>query len=253
MSELKSGRWEPYEKDYLRNNYDSNTAAELAEHLSRSKTAIIEMKRTMGLKKNKKQIKPEEITAELAKHTELKESTPTQDLSDAQERRFHINELIESPNWQECILMFDEQELEVYKKKHVETMMTLETVNEIEKGSIHVMIMSFIRMNRYQKLEKEYRDMAEGGDSDAAGKAISLHKEVRDSVEIYMKAQDELSASRKQRIKEEGDQRLNLIELIRELDEKQAREKMGKEADALALITKLEGERLSDGGYIRDK
>ena len=251
MSELKSGRWEDWEKDYLYKHYNNSTAEELAAHLGRSKTSIIEMKRKLNLKKNKKQIKPEEITAVLAQHRELKESTSIQDLDDAQQRRIYINELTSSPNWQECILMFEDQELEVYKKKHVETMMTLETVNEIEKGTIHVMITSFIRMNRYQKLEKEYRDDAAGGDSEAAGKAISLHREVRSEVEMYMKAQDELNASRKQRVKEEGDQRLNLIELIKELDEQQAREKMGKEADALVLIQKLESKRLSDGGYIR--
>ncbi len=251
--ELKKGRWEDWEKDYLFKHYDNNTSGELAAHLGRTKTSIIEMKRKLKLKKNKKQIKPEEITAMIAKHTEVTGNTSVQDLDDAQQRRFHINELTTSPNWQQCILMFDEQELEVYKKKHVETMMTLETVNEIEKGTIHVMITSFIRMNRYQKLEKEYRDMAEGGDAETAAKAISLHKEVRDSVETYMRAQDELNASRKQRVKEEGDQRLNLIELLRELDEKRAREKMGREADALAHIQSLEDKRLSDGGFIRGK
>lgn len=246
-------RWEDWEKDYLFKHYNSSTATELGTHLGRSKTAVIEMKRKLGLKKNKKQIKPEDITAMIAKHAEIKESTPIQDLDDAQQRRAYLNDLTQSPNWQECILMFDEQELAVYKAKYVETLMTLETVNEIEKGNIHVMITSFIRMNRYQKLEKEYRDMAAGNDydSDLAAKAISLHREVRDSVETYMKAQDELSASRKQRIKEEGDQRLNLIELIKELDESHAREKLGREADALAHIQNLEDKRLSDGNFIR--
>ena len=251
--EAKKGHWEDWEKDYLFKHYDNSTAAELATHLGRSKTSVVEMKRKLGLKKNKKQIKPEEITAMMKKHAAIHESTPAQDLDDAQQRRFHLNDLTQSPNWQECILMFDEQELAVYKAKYVETMMALETVNEIEKGNIHVMITAFIRMNRYQKLEKEYRDMAQGSDydSDLAGKAISLHKEVRDSTEIYMKAQDELNASRKQRIKEEGDQRLNLIELIKELDEGQAREKLGREADALAYIKQLEDKRLTDSNFIR--
>ena len=248
---VKKGRWAEWEKDYLFKHAFNTTDAELAANLGRSKVSIIEMRRKLKIKKNKKTIKPEEITAMINKHNEIRENTSIADLDAAQQRRFYINELSDSPNWQECILMFDEQELEVYKKKHVETMMTLETVNEIEKGTIHVMITSFIRMNRYQKLEKKYRDMAKGGDPELAAKAISLHKEVRDSVETYMKAQDELNASRKQRIREEGDQRLNLLELIKELDAMDAREKLGREADALAHIENLEIQRLKNDGFLR--
>lgn len=248
---LKKGKWEDWEKDYLFQHYDASSAKELAAHLGRSTTAVVEQIRKLGIKKNKKQLKPEDVNAMMAKHREIKESTSMADLDAAQQRRFWMNELTDSPNWQECIAMFEETELNLYKEKYVETMMELETVNEIEKGTIHVMISAFIRMNRYQKLEKEYRDMAHGGDADMAAKAISLHKELRDMVEIYMKAEDGLSASRKQRIKEEGDQRLNLIELIKELDNKEARDKLGREADALVQIRKLEDERLRKNNLIR--
>jgi hypothetical protein len=243
--------WQDWEKDYLFKHAAHTKDAELASHLGRSKTAVTEMRRKLGIKKNKQQIKPEEVTAMIKKHREVTENTPIASMDESQQRRHYINELMDSANWQECIQMFDEQELKVYQVKYVEFMMTLETVNEIEKSTIHIMIGAFIRMNRYQKLEKEYRDMAAGGDPELAAKAISLHKELRDTTEIYMKAEDTLNASRKQRIKEEGDQRLNLIELIKELDEVDAREKLGKEADALMHIQKLEDERLTDGGFIR--
>lgn len=249
---LKKGRWEDWEKDYLFKHADSSTDAELAAHLGRSKSSVIEMRRNLGIKKNKKQIKPEDITRVMREHSDIKERNVVADLDEAQQRRHYLNELMHSPTWKECILMFDDAELEVYKNKFVESMMTLETVNEIEKSTIHIMITAFIRMNRYQKLEKEYRDMAKGGgDAELAAKAMSLHKEIRDSTETYMKAQDELSASRKQRIKEEGDQRLNLLELLKELDRKEAREKLGKEADALRYIQNLETKRLDEGGFIR--
>ncbi len=249
--EQRKGRWEDWEKDYLFKHANDSTDAELASHLGRSKTSITEMRRKLQIKKNSKQRKPEEVTAMIAKHQELKETTSVADLDAAQQRRFHLNNLVGSPTWADCLLMFDDQEREIYKTKHVETMMTLETVNEIEKGNIHVMLMSFIRMNRYMKLEKEYRDMAEGGDPELAAKAISFHQQGRDATDVYMKAQDELSASRKQRVKEEGDQRLNIVELINELDARDAREKLGREADALAHIQNLEKQRLTDGGYIR--
>ncbi len=251
IMEVKKGRWEDWEKDYLFKHYDTSTAAELATHLGRSKTSIIEQKRKLKLKKNKKQLNPQDVNAMIAEHRKIKENTSMQDLDEAQERRFWLNELESSPGWKQCIVMFDDNEMDVYRNKYVETMMTLETVTEIEKGSIHIMISSMIRLDRYQQLEKEYRDMSQGGDTEAAGKAMSLHREIKDTVEMYMKAEDTLNASRKQRIKEEGDQRLNLIELLKELDSKEARDKLGREADALKHIQNLEDKRLKDGGYIK--
>jgi hypothetical protein len=249
--EAKKGRWEDWEKDYLFKHYDTSTAAELAAHLGRSKSSIIEQKRKLKLKKNKKGLKAEEVNAMMAKHREVTENTSVQNLEEAQQRRYWLNQLQESAAWKQCVVMFDDNELDVYRNKYVETMMTLETVTEIEKGSIHIMISSMIRLDRYQQLEKEYRDMSEGGDPEAAGKAISLHREIKDTVEMYMKSEDTLNASRKQRIKEEGDQRLNVLELIKELDSKDARDKLGREADALKHIQSLEDKRLKDGGFIR--
>lgn len=247
----KSGKWLDWERDYLFKSADVNTDAEIAAHLGRTKQSVSEMRRKLGIKKNSKKISAESINQMMAKHREVQESTPIAELDEAQKRRYWMNELERSPNWTECKLMFDEYELEVYKNKYVEYMMGLENVQEIEKGSIHIMICAHIRINRYQKLEKEYRDIAQGGDAEAAGKAISLHREIKDMVEVYMKAEDTLNASRKQRIKEEGDQRLSLIELIKELEKKEAREKLGREADALKQIQKLEDVRLADGGFIR--
>jgi hypothetical protein len=247
----KSGRWEDWEKDYLFKHGDSNTDAELAAHLGRSKTSITEMRRKLKITKKTKNLDPAAVNEMLAKHREIQEHTPLDDLDEAQQRRFWLNELQRSPNWMECKLMFDEYELDVYSNKYIEYMISLENVQEIEKGSIHIMICAHIRINRYQKLEKEYRDMSMGDNPDAAGKAISLHREIKDMVEVYMKAEDTLNASRKQRIKEEGDQRLSLIELIRELEKKESREKLGREADALKQIQKLEDARLNNGGFIR--
>ena len=249
--EGKTGRWEEWEMDYLMTHYMDNTNVELATHLGRTKASVIGKKRKLKLKKRKKYIKAEDVNAMIAQRQTLKDTTSLEDLNDSQQRRFWINQLEQSAHWQQCKIMFDENELSIYKNKYVETMMTLETVTEIEKGSIHIMISSLIRLDRYQQLEKEYRDMAEGGDPEAAGKSISLHREIKDTTEIYMKAEDTLNASRKQRIKQEGDQRLNILELLKELDNKELREKFGQEADALKYIQTLEQTRLTDGGYIK--
>lgn len=250
---VKRGRWEDWEKDYLFKHYDHNTDDELAAHLGRTKASVIEMRRKLGIKKNKKNLKPEQINEMMSKHRDIVETTSVQDLDEAQQRRFWLNDLHDSSQWQQCKVMFDDNELGVYETKYVEMMLSLETVTEVEKGSVHLMISSLIRFDRYQQLEKEYRDMAQGGggDMELIAKANSLHREMKDTFEMYAKAEDALNVSRKQRIKEEGDQRLNLLELIKELDKKEAREKLGREADALKHIKELESQKLKDGGFIR--
>ncbi len=248
----KKGKWEDWEVDYLYKHYSHKTDAEMAADLDRTKTAVVERRRLLNLKKNKKSIKPEDIQHVMAEHTKLRESTNVADLDDAQQRRFWINDLKNAPIWAECIQMFDDDELELYKEKWIDFMMTLDTVNEIEKGSIHIMISSLIRINRYQKLEKEYRDISKGNeDSELAAKSISLHKEMKDMAEMYLKAQQDLDASRAQRIKKEGEQKINLIELLKELEKKEAREKLGREADAFEQIKQLENARLRRGNFIR--
>jgi len=251
--EKKKGKWEDWEKDYLFKHYDHNTDEELAAHLGRTKTSVIQMRRKLSIKKNKKQIQPEQINELMSKHREITDNTSVQDLDEAQQRRFWLNDLQQSSQWQQCKAMFDENELSIYQVKYVEMMLSLETVTEVEKGSVHLMISALIRFDRYQQLEKEYRDMAQGGggDMELIAKANSLHREMKDTFEMYAKAEDALNVSRKQRIKEEGDQRLNLLELIKELDTREAREKMGREADALKYIKDLEGKKLTDGKFIR--
>lgn len=248
----KKGKWEDWEVDYLYKHYEHKTDVEMATDLGRTKNSVVEMRRKQGIKKNKKSIKPEDIQHVMAEHTKLRESTNIADLDDAQQRRFWINSLKDSPIWSECLVMFEEDELELYKMKWVDFMMTFDTINEIEKGSVHIMISCLIRINRYQKLEKEYRDISKGNeDSELAAKSISLHREMKDMAEMYLKSQQDLDASRSQRIKKEGEQKINLLELLKELEKKEAREKFGREADAFAQIKQLETQRLRDGNYIR--
>ena len=252
MADKKKGKWEDWEIDYLFKHYEHKTDLDIANDLNRSRNSVSEMRRKQGIKKNKKTIKPEDMDRVIAEHTKLRESTNVADLDDAQQRRFWINDLKKSPIWAECINMFDDDELELYKQKWIDFMMTFDTVNEVEKGSIHIMTSCLIRINRYQKLEKEYRDASKGNeDSELAAKSISLHREIKDMAEMYLKAQQDLDASRAQRIKKEGEQKINLIELLKELEKKEAREKLGREADAFAEIKRLETERLKSGNFIK--
>ncbi|MCI0557437.1 MAG: hypothetical protein MN733_03000 [Nitrososphaera sp.] len=248
----KGPRWSDSELDYLYKYAMVKTDAQIGSELNRSRHAITEKRRQLGLGKNKKAIDPEQVRDLLAKHQQLRESTSIADLDEAEKTRANVNELLASPIWAECIQMFSEDELELYKKKYVDFMMTLDTVNEVEKGSMHIMISCLIRINKYQKLEKEVRDMARGSaDAELAAKSVSFHREMKDMAELYLKAQQDLDASRSQRIKKEGEQKINLVELLKEVEKKEAREKLGREADAFARIKELESAKLKEAGYVR--
>ena len=243
----KKGRWEKWEEEYILKNYERMTDEDLATFLNRTRLAVTEKRRGLGAKKN---IKKEDQTVEsvqtiVEKHRAIQDAVPLADMDDAQERQAFLSELLHSPMWPECIEIFNEKEQKLYQYNYVETMMNLETVTGVEKNTIHIMLCSLIRLNRYQKMEKELHKMGPSADK------LSLHREIKDTHDIYTKAQTELNVSRRQRIKEEGDQRLNLIELIKELDAKDAREKLGREADALKHIERLEGKRLTDKGFVR--
>lgn len=245
------GRWADWEKDYLFKNVAVKTDAEIAAELGRPTAGVTEMRRKLGLKKNKRYESPMDVTKALESHAKIKETTAVEDMDDAQKRRFWLNELKRSAIWADCIQMFEVDELEVYQQKYIEYMMALESINEIEKNTIHLIICSIIRINRYHKLEKEYRELARGGDAEAGAKALSMNREIKDMTDVFMRASDDLNASRKQRIKDEGETKYTLVELIKELDKREAREKLGKEADAFSYIQQLEKKRLSEHGYLR--
>ncbi len=243
----KKGRWEKWEEEYVLKNYENTTDEDLATYLNRTKTAVMEKRRALGLKKNvkKEDQTVESVQAIVDKHRAIQDAVPLADMEELQERQAYLSDLINAPMWRECVEMFDEKEQKLYQTQYVETMMNLETVTGVEKNTIHIMLCSLIRLNRYQKMEKELHAMGVGAEK------LSLHREIKDTHDIYTKAQTELNVSRRQRIKEEGDQRLNLIELIKEVDAKDAREKLGREADALKHIERLEGKRLKDKGFVR--
>jgi hypothetical protein len=242
-------KWTDSELDYLYKFFAVKTDAEIAADLGRPVQGVTEKRRLLDMKKNRKGVDPAQVDRLLSQHKELRESTNVADLDEVQKTRHWLNELDKSPIWTECILMFADEELALYRKKYVDFMLTLDTINEVEKGTVHIMISCLIRINRYQKLEKEYRDMAKGNmDSELAAKSITLHKEMKDMAELYLKANQDLDTSRAQRIRKEGEQKMTVLELLRELEKREAREKMGREADALSRIRQLETARL-DGGY----
>jgi len=244
-------KWQDYEDDYVLKNYVHLSDKKMAAYLGRSASSVTERRRKLGLSKNKKAATSEQVQRVLTKQAEIREQTPIEELDTAQKRRYYISELEKSQTWVQCQDMFDKDELSFYRHKHVEFMMNLDTVNEIEKNSIHLMISYLIRINRFQKQEKRYRQLAADGDDAAGAEAITLNREIKDIAELYLKQEDKLNASRAQRIKQEGEQRMTVIELLKELESREAREKLGREADAFKFIQDMEDSRLREQSFIR--
>jgi hypothetical protein len=226
------------------------TDKEMAAFLSRSEEAVMQKRRKMGLKKSGQDAE-KSIEAAIEAHNEVRSTTALQDLTDSQKRAELISQLVNSPRWARCQTIFSEEELRTYKHDWVEFRMTYDSLNPVELGTLHVLLLAQIRLDRYQRMEREIKESHKGWTNELQTALVSVHREIREMNEVYMKALDKLSASREARIKREGEQKVTLLTLLKELELKEGREKMAKESDALKFIGQIERDRLSKEGYLR--
>ena len=243
-------RWESWQIDYLNQNFRSMTDKEMGAFLERTPESIMQKRRKLGLKKDKASAE-ESIEATVAVHNEVRGTTALHDLTESQRRAELSNILLSSPIWAECKDMFDTNEMEYYKTRWIDFRMTYDSLNPVELDTLHVMLVALLRLNRYQKLEKSLRNEFTGPADEMKNSLVSVHREIKEMNEVYMKAMSTLSVSRDQRIKREGEQKVTLLTLLRELELKEGREKMARESDALKFIGTLERDRLTGDGHLR--
>jgi hypothetical protein len=243
-------RWKDWEVDYLSKNFQSLTDKEMASFLNRSEESVMQKRRKMRFSKKASNAQ-ESIEAAVEAHNDTRTNTALQDLTESQRRAELSNILTNSPIWGECKEMFSSSECTLYKARWVEFRMTYDSLNPVELDTLHILLTAMLRLNGYQKMERRIKDSHTGTVEEMRMALITVHKEIREMNEVYMKALNVLSASRDQRIKREGDQKVTLLTLLRELELKEGREQMAKESDALRFISNLERERLSAEGFLK--
>jgi hypothetical protein len=223
----KIGRFERWEEEYIRENYQNKTWQEIASHLNRSLRAVMDKAKRLGTQKKN-----------ILATTKPLSQINSEKLDIEEKRKQVIYELENSPDFLALSNSFDEYELERYKTKWAEIMLRDEIMTPTEKDAVHVMISNLIRMDRYQKLEKEYYQ-ANNKSLREKGKWATpwtMHREFKEANEMFISASKALAMSREQRIKREGDDKITIINLINEFDDKRGREALGREMAAFEYL-----------------
>jgi len=229
MSYTKTGRFSKEEDDFIRANYESMTDKAIAASLKRTRKSIINRRHKMGF--------VQETTKGKARITEKNRDAYMATLDEHDRSGVYEKEVRNSSRFKNIFLAYDHIELNYYVEKYVEFMMdpTIETMTAMEKDTLHQMIISEIRINRYSRQEKEDEKQAkEDGRS-----PISRAREINECQQIIKKCQESLNVERKQRLKNQSDQSITFTNLIRELKDPSARLRTGREAAMLKFICEM--------------
>ena len=249
MAKFKLGVTSKEEKQYIRENCETKTVAEIAAFLNRSPTMVAKFLRTEQLAGNK-------LDAEEIRYNEL------------------VAKLHNRPYWTEVErqLEADEGEITYFEHFWVDLMTQFrEDVLVTEEAEIKTWIILDILMNRSmrsrkkqitmekeieQLIKKEERQPDGIRDNDLISRLSEQLSYIRNGLQAYSSEFDKLStrvqqtsktlkATREQRLKRVEDGNKSWVDLIRAFEDESFREKEGREAELVRIAAKKEYERLS--------
>lgn len=221
------GRFTKDEIAYIKRHYQKQTDKEMALALNRVPYSVQQKRLDLGLIKDDPQI----VRNTPGKNREAYLDAAT----DNQKRKQFEKEIKKSAQFKAMKDSLSKDEQDLYVEKFVEFMMdpTIETMTSMEKDTLHNLNIAVIRMNRYLRQEKDSIDKAS---KDPTLSPISRGKEIRECEEIFLKCQESLNVSRKQRLKDGQDQSINFVNLIKDLKNPNTRLHAGREAAMFRYI-----------------
>ena len=212
------GRYSKEEDDFIHKNYTMMTDQEIANALNRDRKSIENRRVKLGLNNKKEKKVSGDFREEYMKN-----------LSEDDRFKTHLKELRASATYKQLKEIMEAKELKYYEEKWVGFMMdpSIETMTMPEKDQLHELIMCQIQLLR---LAKEERICL------ASGEKFTRGPDVRAYQDAVMKYQQQLNATRQQRLKNKTDSAMTFTNLIREMKNPELRRTLGYEAAMMKYI-----------------
>jgi hypothetical protein len=209
------GRFSVEEEEFIRQNYMFMTDAEIARQLGRKTKAIANKRERLGLN-NKREMKK--------KPSRRHRVALLSSLDESEKEKFYLSELRKSPWYKHVKSVLNPSEFKFYEDKYVNFMLdpTIETMTVAERDALHQMTIAQIRSLRFMREEQQAR--LKGDDK------FNRAREISECDTVVQKCQESLNTQRKQRLKNQGDQAINLTQMIKELKDPAIRREVGYQA-----------------------
>lgn len=228
---LRGGRFNENEDNFIRSNHALMTDSELAKALNRTEKSVTNRRYRLGINTSKS--KPKLTT----KHREAYLAN----LNDDDRKKEIEKEIKLSSTYRSICESLSPDEQMYYVEKYVDFMMdpTVETMTAMEKDALHQLILAEIRIIRYMAEERKWHRILDEWDPLLGKKPypISRSKEIAECQSLILKCQHSLNVERIQRLKDSNDQSFTFANLIKEMKNPQTRYRMGLEAQMLKVIT----------------
>jgi hypothetical protein len=216
----KQGRFSKKEKQYIRENFEVMTDAQLARQLHRDKKAVSSLRARLNLYKSKAG------TSGRPQSPKGSRETYVSTLDDYEKKRFLLRELKSSVMYRQLAEAFANKPdyVKLYKQKYLEFMMdpSIETVTSMERDVWHEMTLAQIR--EIEIIKKEERE------------SVSLSREIFQCQEVIEKCQKSLNVTRAQRLKNTSDQAINFSQVVKEIRNPMSRRVIGETAAMFKYI-----------------
>lgn len=263
---MKTGRFDKFETLYIQNKYTIMSDIEIAADLDRDVGSITRKRRAMGLHKGARGKTDVEERPLVGKKPEgaiydslLDEDTVANreilsKLSEVDKKRFFKRMFENTVRYEELKETLSSNELERYSEKYISYISEFETLLKTEEDTLHMAIMEYIRAHRTLVRQKQLIVGIANGTVPANSPGIDmLNSQYKECLDTYNKLMKNLSATREQRLKAHKEDSFSLATVVQALQDKDIRERVGREAAIIAAAGEKAKEAMKTQGLLWSK
>jgi len=230
------GHFTAWEDQVIRDEWETSTDEEIASRIGRTIEAISRRRKILGFVKTNG--RPKKSTRKKAIFGDPNEYNLSK-LSKEDRIEFYKSKFDKNPRYQWLLKTLMDDELEYYQIKYIEMLDALDSITHQEEDILHNMIMKEIQITRIQTQIKEaledYLDQDE--DDERRPPPQYLYQDLDKAEQQYVKYQEKLRLTREQRLKIDKEEKITIASLVKDLLDKENRQRAGEIAGHLSYFT----------------
>jgi hypothetical protein len=232
----KINAFEEWEDDYIRENWETKSDEEIAQHIDRLADGVQRRRKKLGLTR---QVGRPASQGHIGAIFANPSSYNLARLSKEDRLTFYRTQFEKSPRYIWLTQTLSDTELEYYKNKFIDTSDSLDTLEAQEEDILHNMIMKEIDIVRLRKLIRQQMNEYEQAPIDAKPPLNQqLYQDMERAEKQYVGYHEKLRLTREQRLKTDEEQRVTVSSLVRSFLDAKVRQEVGDMAGTMAYSTK---------------
>jgi hypothetical protein len=225
-------RFTQEEIEFIEQNYRFRTDKEIAHILGRTEQAIMRQRDIHGWKKGNGRPTQKDVKENTQKAVD-EGLNPFSFAGLDKDQRIEVykTQFNRGPRYSQLMAELHTDELQFYRHRYIEIMMTLDTITMTEEDSLHHMLITDIYISRMRRRIKEMETENQNGSNSPL--VFGMYTHLRELEDKFLKYQQILRVTREGRLKEDKEQKETFASLIQMYRNKATKEEMGNQASLM--------------------